>query len=549
MEEYFEEKGFIIDVLNNRTFKGIVKVRGDKIEEIIEADVPEKNYILPGLIDAHVHVESSMLMPSEFARLVVAKGTVAVVSDPHEIANVLGILGVELMIRNGKQTPLKFYFGAPSCVPATDFETSGEKLTPEDIDVLLKRDDIYFLSEMMNFPGVINQDKEVIEKINIAKKYGKKIDGHITGVTGDNLKKYTDAGIETDHECTSFEEAVEKIKRGVKIQIREGSAAKNLEALRPLFELYPGQIMLCTDDSHPDDLMKGHINALVKKALSKKEKLYNVLRAACVNPVQHYGLDIGLLQQGHPADFIVIDKPESFKVLKTYIHGKKVFENDTILFPPVKEDFSGYNKFRTSFISDEEICVKTEDEKIKVIEAFDGELYTKMQVLEPKILNEYIAPDVKRDILKVVVVNRYENDAVPVTGFIKGFGLKKGAIGGSIAHDSHNIIAVGTSDKEITAAVNYLITHKGGIVAVKGEEITALPLEVAGLMTALDGKFVAEKYTRLNKKAKELGSPLKAPFMTLSFMSLLVIPELKIGDKGLFDISNFRLTNLSETSE
>lgn len=536
-------KGNIVDVIWKRIYKGIVYIENETIVKIEEKDVEEDIYIMPGFINSHVHVESSMLTPASFAEIAVKHGTVAVVSDPHEIANVCGNDGINFMLQSGKKTPLKFFFGAPSCVPATSFETSGHTLTSKDIDNLLKRDDIYFLSEMMNFPGVIYEDSEVLKKIELAHKYKKKIDGHAPGLSGNDLKKYVNAGISTDHECITIEEAIEKIKLGIKIQIREGSAAKNFESLYKLIDLYPEMLMLCTDDSHPDDLLNGHINLLVKRALKNNLDLFNVLRSVSYNVVNHYNIDVGLLQAGDKADFIIVDNLKSLNIEKTFINGNIVYDGKSTIF--TNKETTIINNFNCNKINESDIKIENTGEKIKVINIIEGELFTQSFIYSHKQTGKYISSNINDDILKIVVVNRYKSSR-PIIGFIKNFGLTKGAIAGSIAHDSHNIIAVGTTDNEIVNAINKIIEIKGGIVVCNNDQTDFLKLEIAGLMTNENVYSVAKKYESLDFKAKTLGAKLKAPFMTLSFMALLVIPELKIGDKGLFDGKKFELTSLFE---
>ena len=536
--------GNVIDIVYERIYPATVKIQDGKISEIISE--PEKkydNYILPGFIDAHVHIESSMLVPTEFARLAVVHGTVATVSDPHEIANVLGMDGINFMIENSRQTAFKFYFGAPSCVPATGFESAGAEITADNIKELLARDDIKYMSEMMNFPGVLFDAPDVLEKLKIAKESGKPVDGHAPGVTGDNIKKYINAGISTDHECFTLNEAVDKIYHGMKILIREGSAAKNFDALHKLIETRPEMCMLCSDDKHPDDLVEGHINQIVKRALAMDYGLMRVLRAAILNPVDHYGLDVGLLQEGDDADFIEIDNLKDFNVLKTVIQGNIVAENGKTMLENIRVE--PVNNFVASKKSVDDFKVGPGSGKIKVIEALDGELITNLIEAKPKTNNGNIISDVDNDILKISVVNRYK-DTKPAVGFIKNFGLKKGAIASSVGHDSHNIIAVGTDDESLCNAVNAVIESKGGMVVYDGETVYTLPLPVAGLMSNGDCFEVAEKYSELDKLAKGLGSKLRAPFMTLSFMALLVIPKLKLSDKGLFDGEKFEFTSLQD---
>lgn len=537
----FTLSGNIVDVVNQKIFQGEINIENDKIISIQEKNTNNYNFILPGLIDAHIHIESSMLIPSEFARLAVVHGTVATVSDPHEIANVLGINGVKFMINNGKKVPFKFYFGASSCVPATPFETSGAVLGVNEIEELMKMNEIHYLSEMMNFPGVLFQDKEVIQKLNIAKKYGKPIDGHAPGLKGNDAEKYIKAGISTDHECFTIEEALDKIKYGMKIQIREGSAAKNFEELIPLMDKYCDNLMFCSDDKHPNDLVKGHINQLVKRAVEKGNNPLKVLKVCTYNPVKHYNLDVGLLQKGDKADFIIVDDLKTMNVLSTYINGIKVAENGKSNIESVKETTP--NQFNTKFISESDIIIKVKSDTIKVQKALDGQLITECLSVNAKIKNGKVISDIENDILKIVVINRYQQ-APPAINFVNNFGLKKGAIASNVAHDSHNIIAVGTNDKDIVNAINLLIEHKGGVSLVNRDENIILPLPVAGIMSNKDCYKIAEQYDRIDKKAKQLGSKLNAPYMTLSFMALLVIPELKLSDKGLFDVNKFEFTSL-----
>jgi adenine deaminase len=535
--------GNIVDVLNSDIYPGTLKISGIKIADIIREDKEYENYIIPGLIDSHIHIESSMLIPSEFARAAVIHGTVATVSDPHEIANILGIAGIDYMIENGRSVPFKFFFGAPSCVPATKFETSGAELGYAEIEGLLKRDEIKYLSEVMNYPAVICNDAEMMSKIALAKKYGKSIDGHAPRLKGMFLEKYAGAGITTDHESFEREEAISKIKAGMKILIREGSAARNFNALSSLINDYPESCMFCSDDKHPDDLVKGHINGHVKRAVALGFDIMKVLKCACVNPVRHYGLEVGLLQKGDFADFVVIDNFNDFNVLKTYINGRLVAENGKTLLPRISADI--VNNFNVQKKETGEFSIRKSGDVINIIDAVDGQLMTNRIKEHPKIFNGCVVSDHDRDILKIAVINRYK-DAPPAAGFVKNFGLKKGAIAASMAHDSHNIIVAGTSDEEICRAVNLIIENKGGISAVSDGMEMILPLPVAGIMSADDYSKVAEKYIAIDKMAKSMGSRLHAPFTTLSFMALLVIPKLKLSDRGLFDSENFEFIDLFE---
>ncbi len=544
----FTISGNIVDIIERKIFSGVIEIEKAKIVSITPTpDRKSTKYILPGFIDAHVHIESSMLIPSEFARLAVPHGTVATVSDPHEIANVCGIKGIEFMIENGKTVPFKFNFGAPSCVPATIFETAGAVIDVDVVDELMRREDVLYLSEMMNFPGVLEADKDVMKKIKAAKENNKPVDGHAPGLRGEAAKKYIDAGISTDHECFTKEEALDKLQHGMKIIIREGSAAKNFEALIDLLNDYPDKIMFCSDDKHPDSLVEGHINQLCKRAIAKGVDVFKVLQAACVNPVLHYKLKVGLLRKNDFADFIVIKDLESFEVLQTFIDGQLVAENGQTLIvrnadaivDPIN-NFSCNKKQPKDFYIPSSILKK--NKPIPVIEALDGQLITNKIYGTPKILKRSLVSNIENDILKVVVVNRYQNKTI-AKAFIKNFGLKRGAIASSVAHDSHNIVAVGVDDESICKAVNLIIENQGGVCCV-GDQDLILPLPVAGLMSDGDGYFVAEKYSAIDKAAKDLGSTLSAPFMTLSFMALLVIPHLKLSDLGLFDGDEFKFVKV-----
>jgi len=541
LEKEFEVEGNITDIFNRRIFPGKINVSEGRIVKISETDGEYDSFILPGFIDAHIHIESSMLIPSEFARVAVKHGMVATVSDPHEIANVLGIDGIRYMINNGSQVPFKFYFGASSCVPATDFETSGDKITGKEIEELFEKDGLLYLSEMMNYPGVLFKDDSVMEKISIAKKFNKPVDGHAPGLRGEQAKQYIDEGISTDHECFTFEEALEKLNYGMKIIIREGSAAKNYNALHPLIKDHYENLMFCSDDRHPDDLLLGEIDLLVKKSISLGYDLFNVLKMACINPVEHYGLDVGLLREGDKADFITVNNLKDFKVLKTVINGETVFENGKSKIRKIKSEI--VNKFNATKIKSDDIKVKKETEKINVIKAINGEIVTESFISDSKSENDFIEADIKNDILKLVIVERYNNNK-PAVAFINGFGLKSGAIASTVAHDSHNIIATGVSDEDIVKAINLLIDSKGGVCAVNGSEYCLLELPIAGLMSGEDAETVAKNYQKADELAKRSGSKLDAPFMTLSFMALLVIPTLKLSDKGLFDGKNFKFTSL-----
>lgn len=543
----FSVQGNLVDIINKRIFPATVTVENGfikNIEELNDANKAIGGFILPGFIDSHVHIESSMLIPSEFARLAVVHGTVATVSDPHEIANVCGMKGVEYMIANGSKAPFKFNFGAPSCVPATTFETAGANLNTDEVDRLLQRDEIKYLSEMMNFPGVLYKDEEVMKKIAAAHNAGKPVDGHAPALRGEQAKQYIEAGISTDHECFTAEEALDKLQYGMKILIREGSAAKNFEALAELLHQHSENIMFCSDDKHPDSLVEGHVNKLCARAVAKGIDVFKVLRAACVNPVLHYRLNVGLLNRGDAADFIIAEDLNEFNILKTFINGELVAENGVTKLASVPSQI--INHFDCEPTTPADFRVNADDafdNEVLVIEALDGQLITnKLKVPVSTLIKENgeLTCNIEQDILKIAVINRYFKAPITI-GWIKNFGFKEGAIASTVAHDSHNIIAVGADDKSICEAVNLVIGERGGIACVSKTASMALGLPVAGLMSNNDGYEVAKQYTEIDKMAKSLGSTLSAPFMTLSFMALLVIPHLKLSDKGLFDGDEFRI--------
>jgi adenine deaminase len=538
----FSISGNFLDLFQQKIYTATVKVTNGKIEAILPLTaLPDEtlHYIMPGFVDSHVHIESSMLVPTEFARLAVVHGTVGTVSDPHEIANVCGMAGVEFMIENGKKVPFKFNFGAPSCVPATVFETAGASLNAEDVEQLLQREDIKYLSEMMNFPGVLNGDEEVMKKIKAAHRLGKPVDGHAPGLRGDLAKKYIDAGIYTDHECFTKDEALDKLQLGMKVIIREGSAAKNFDALIDLLNDWPDMILFCSDDKHPDSLVEGHINQLCARAVEKGIDIFKIIKAACINPVHHYKLDIGLLKVGDPADFIVVKDLKKFEVSQTYINGALVADNGTSLIKSQPSDIINHFNCSQKYVSD--LTIEWNGETtIPVIGALDGQLITHKLLCTPKVVDDKIVADIENDILKIVVVNRYGHAPI-VKGFIKNVGLKHGALASSVAHDSHNIVAVGVDDESMCKAINNVIASNGGIaISIFNKKEATLPLPIAGLMSNADGYQLAAAYTALDKMAKEeLSATLTSPFMTLSFMALLVIPHLKLSDKGLFDGDHF----------
>ncbi len=540
----FTLKGNLVDCRARKITPSEIVISAGKIESISPIrDTSNTNtlpYITPGFVDAHVHVESSMLIPSEFARLAVVHGTVATVSDPHEIANVCGMEGVRFMIENGNSVPFKFNFGAPSCVPATVFETAGDTLTAKDVRELLEMPEVRYLSEMMNFPGAIAGDPEVLAKIQAARELKKPVDGHAPGLSGEGLKQYVSRGISTDHECFTLKEAQEKVALGMKIIIREGSAAKNFEALIPLIKTHPEMIMFCSDDKHPDSLVVGHINALCARAVALGYDVFDVIRAAAINPVAHYNLDVGTLRVGDAADFAVLKDLKGFEALETYINGAKVAEGGLSLIPRSEPHGRPINRFGIGPISACDLKVPANGEyTLPVIECLDGQLITNKLSLKPRCESGEWQSDTAQDVLKIVVVNRYEKAPI-AKAFIHKFNLKEGAIASTVAHDSHNIVAVGVDDESLVRAINLLIESKGGVSCVGQGREHVLPLSIGGLMSGDDGYAVAEAYTEIDRAAKNLGSTLAAPFMSLSFMALLVIPSVKLSDKGLFDGDTFK---------
>jgi adenine deaminase len=537
MASSFSVSGRLVDLHDRSVRPATVHVRDGVIDRIAPAtDVPDRT-LLPGFVDAHVHVESAMVPPSAFARAAVVHGTVATVSDPHEIANVLGVDGVAYMIEDGKQVPFHFAFGAPSCVPATPFETAGAELGPDAVAALLDRADVPYLSEMMNVPGAINRDPDVMAKIEAAQARGKPVDGHAPGLRGEGVEQYAAAGIETDHECFAIEEAREKLDAGLKIAIREGSAARNFDELIPLMDEAPDRLLFCSDDKHPDALVQGHIDALARRAIDRGYDRFDVLRAACVHPVEHYDLDVGLLREGDPADFIVVDDLDALTVRRTYVEGRLVAEDGQTHIERVPSNTP--NRFAAGPVAPEAFRVPAEGPQVRVVTAVDNQLVTGEDIVDTPVADGRAVADPARDLLKLAVVNRYA-DADPAVAFIRGFGLDAGALASSVAHDAHNVVAVGASDAALAGAVNAVIEESGGVSAVGRGEEHVLPLPVAGLMSDRPVEDVARRYTRLSRFAQdELGSPMDAPFMTLSFMALLVIPQLKLSDQGLFDGESF----------
>lgn len=532
-----EIKANLIDIHQRDIYPAAIQIEAGKIKSVTRIKESQVNYICPGLIDAHIHIESSMVVPYEFARVALCHGTVGTISDPHEIANVLGVEGVHYMIDNAKDARLKFHFGAPSCVPATSFETAGAVIDSDQIRELLALDDIYYLSEMMNYPGVLQGDPEVLAKIAAAQRFGKPVDGHAPGLMGADAAAYIQAGISTDHECYTLEEAQGKLAHGMKILIREGSAAKNYDALHPLISDHADRLMFCSDDKHPDDLLVSHIDALIRRSLALGYDLFDLLRMASLHPVEHYGMNVGLLRVGDPADFIMIDHPESFRVTATYIDGEQVADADSSILQP--QTHSVINQFNIAAIPSDVLVVRGDEYDTPIIEAIDGALITEKYTDARPIIEEgIIGSNLSEDILKVAVVNRYQQ-APPAIGFIKHFGLKAGAIASTVAHDSHNIICVGVDDESMARAINLLVQSQGGLSAVRGDEERHIALPIAGLMSDLSCQEIGKAYADLSRFVREMGCSLHSPYMTLSFMALLVIPKIKISDRGMFNAESF----------
>jgi len=534
----------VADVLSGTVRPCAVTVRDGRIASVTAVDGPvAPGVLVPGFVDAHVHVESSMLPPWEFARVAMRHGTVASVSDPHEIANVLGEAGVRYMLEDIAGSPFTCWFGCPSCVPATGFETAGATLDAVACARLLDDPRIGYLSEMMNWPGAIAGDAQVLAKIAAAKARGKPVDGHAPGLRGEQARAYFARGIETDHECFTLEEARDKAALGVRILIRDGSAARNFEALWPLLGEHPELCMFCTDDAHPDVFLSGHIDRLVSRAVAKGIDPMAALRAATLNPVRHYRLPCGLLQPGDRADMVLVDDLRSVRPLRTWIAGVPVAEDGRSLVPPRASGTP--NAFREARFAPAEFAVRAPagESRVQVhaIVAEDGQLVTGRADVAAVVANGIVEPDPSADLLQIAVVNRYT--AAPVAGaFVRGFGMRRGAIACSVAHDCHNVVAVGATREALCAAVNAVFAARGGLAVVDGDHVDCLPLPIAGLMSDRPAEEVGDAYERLTARAKSLGSPLRAPFMTASFMALLVIPALKLSDRGLFDGLRFEFT-------
>lgn len=557
-------RGNILNVFTDEIYPAEIEIENGIIKCVKKIKGDFQGIMVPGLIDAHIHIESSMLTPSFFAQAAVPHGTTAIVADPHEIANVMGLDGINLMLKDAKNIPLRIFFTAPSCVPATSFETSGAIIGPDEIDILMKKEEVVALGELMNFPGVINEDDLVIEKIQIAHHHKKPVDGHAPLLSGAELCKYVSKGISTDHECISMAEAREKKELGMKIMIREGSSAKNLEDLISL-----GGEFLVSDDIHPGDLSQGHMDHIIKKAIICGLDPIEAVKMVTINPSNHYSLNMGAISPGREANLIMVDDLENFNVKKVYIGGELVAKNKTALFNPTHISSGNTIFLEKTKPSDFTIPLSGNEVMVRTIDVLDEQLITSESEAIMQITNKEIVADVEQDILKIAVIERYgksiskistknkqfsqlsknevilgNNNKKMALAFVRGFGIKEGAFASSVAHDSHNVIVVGTDSNYMARAVNILIENNGGLVAVSKNSQKSLKLPIAGLMASESAEIISSKLEDLHSMAGEMGCSLKSPFMTMSFLALLVIPNLKISDKGLFDVSKFEFVNV-----
>ncbi len=505
-------------------------------------------YVAPGFIDGHVHIESSMACISEFARAVVVHGTTTVAADPHEIANVLGLSGIEYMLQSAEEQPMNIYFTLPSCVPATDMETAGARLTAEDLKPFLNKDRIIALAEMMNFPGVIYRDPDVLAKISAARQQKKPIDGHAPGLEGPQLYAYISAGIQSDHECTTEHEAIEKLRSGMHIMIRQGTCAKNLQTLLPAVnEKTARRMMWCSDDRHPHDLIaEGHIDSIVYEAIQSGLDPILAIQMATLNPAEYFNLDhLGALAPGRQADLVVFSDLKKPVIEKVYSRGILIAENGKIL--PTIQIPSAASVPPSMHVDLQKIdfAIPADKKQIRVIEIVPEQVITHQRIEEITVKNKQAVSDPSKDLLKMAVVERHSGSGNIGKGFVKGLGLKHGALASSVAHDSHNIIVVGTTDEDMRAALEAVVKMGGGLAAVSDARVRAeLALPIAGLMSLEPVQRVRDQLDKLIEATHDMGTPLKDPFMTLSFLALPVIPELKLTDIGLVDVNKFEVVPL-----
>jgi adenine deaminase len=524
-------EGQLVDVVNGKVVPSGVVMEGGKFTEIVTLAEAPNRYLLPGFIDSHIHIESSQLCPSRFAEASVPHGTTAVVSDPHEIANVLGVKGIDLMLEDASNVPLRIFLTAPSCVPATQYERSGATIGVAEIESMLKDPRFVGLGEVMDVQGVLRDDPGIIAKIKAAKAFWKGIDGHCPGLVGNDLVKYINAGMRTDHESITADEAEEKYFLGMWIQVREGSASRDLRSLMPFAKTH--ECMLVSDDLRAKDLVNGHLDVLLRKAVALGMPPMHAIRAVTAWPAWHYNLPGGSVAVGRTADLVVVDDLRNFNVRQVFIAGRLVAEDGVPLFL-AEPRTNGLGILPRGLVGEDMLLpAKGEKVSVKVIEAFpdrieSGSLITELPVRDGRVR---AMPD--QDVLHIALVNRYVDER-PVLGFIKGFGLKRGAMATSVAHDSHHLLAVGASPDDMAKAIN-VVSRSGGFAVCEENEVSTLPLEVAGLMSTSPARVVAQIENDLVELLVGMGCRLPAPFMTLSFQSLLVVPELKIGDRGLFD--------------
>jgi len=551
--------GSIVNVLTGELEQVNVLIEDEKIIGVgayssEDADLCEDvtgKFICPGFIDGHIHIESTMLSPSELSKICTSHGTTAIVADPHEIANVCGVSGIKYMIEASSGIPLNVYFTLPSCVPSTPFDEAGAVLSAEDIKNLYNYPQVVGLAEMMNYPGVIGGDPQVLEKINDAKKLGKTIDGHAPFLTGRDLDKYVCSGIASDHECTNFDEALEKIRKGQMIMIRQGTAAKNLVDLLPLFEHpYSSRCMLVTDDRHPADLInEGHIDNIIRLAVENGKSAITAIQMATIQPAQYFGLRyVGAIAPGYQADILVLNSLDAVDVCDVYCRGNKVVCNKepvSFAIPKISDALNEkvYNSFNVKELSPDDFYIEEKDAKCRVIEVIPGQIVTKEKICEINWENNGV--DTAKDILKLAVVERHKNTGHIGLGFINGIGLKSGAIASSVSHDSHNIIIIGTNNADMALAANHLRKFGGLVVVQNGAIVSEMPLPIAGLMSDSSAKIVAQQNEAVIEAAYDLGVlPDVSPFMNMAFVSLPVIPSLKMTTQGLVDVNDFKLTSL-----
>lgn len=534
-------KGNILNVFTDEIYPGEIKIEHGIIESIKEVNADFNDIIVPGFIDAHIHIESSMLTPSRFAEIALRHGTTSVIADPHEIANVMGMDGIDYMIDDAKKTPLKYYFTAPSCVPATKFEKSGATISPNIIDNLLSRPEFVALGEVMDYNAVISNEKSILEKIKIAKKYHKPIDGHAPLLSGKNLQKYVKHGVITDHESTTKKEVAEKKRMGMKIMIREGSESKMLEKL-----IYSNCDFIVSADLKPEDLINGHLDKCLRKAVDYGMDPYEAIKLVTINPAEHYNLNAGSISPGKSADLVFIDNLRDFTVKRVVINGNTIFKKQKLLFRANPRPID--TTLHVSLTKPEDFDLKAQNPAhksatVNLINVSDNTIITKQSSAKLSIQKKTIIPSVFEDILKISVVDRYGGNTIS-NGFVKGFGIKNGAIASSVSHDSHNIIVVGTNSEYMSRATNHLIENKGGLAAISNQAKLDVTLPIAGLMSDKPAKVVANNSAKLNELVSNMGCELSSPFTSLSFMALPVVPEVKMTTNGLFNVNTHQFIDI-----